>query len=133
MLRRKRGVALFLFVLTGAIVGGMIGDALQTSQFFGENCKKIRFKRVIFKKVEPARNQLYCNATNSVANYCQLIRICLATPRALFEFAIARFRKQGITVYLVPICFNFFENNSFKSDFLQFSLKNCDQNVIKYS
>ena len=39
MLRRKRGVALFLFVVTGAIVGGMIGDALQASQFFGESTK----------------------------------------------------------------------------------------------
>ena len=67
--------------------------------------------------MEPARNQLYCNATNSVANDCQLIGICLATPRPLFKFAGARFKKTGITVYLVPKCFYFFENNSFKSDF----------------
>ena len=58
MLRRKRGVALFLFVLTGAIVGGMIGDALQASQFFGENTKFLIQRYEVFS-VPPATLDFY--------------------------------------------------------------------------
>ncbi len=58
MLRRKRGVALFLFVVTGAIVGGMIGDALQASQFFGENTKFLIQRYEVFS-VPPATLDFY--------------------------------------------------------------------------
>ncbi len=58
VLRRKRGVALFLFVVTGAIVGGMIGDALQASQFFGENTKFLIQRYEVFS-VPPATLDFY--------------------------------------------------------------------------
>lgn len=58
MLRRKRGVALFLFVVTGAIVGGMIGDALQASQFFGESTKFLIQRYEVFS-VPPATLDFY--------------------------------------------------------------------------
>ena len=58
MLRRKRGVALFLFIVTGAIVGGMIGDALQASQFFGESTKFLIQRYEVFS-VPPATLDFY--------------------------------------------------------------------------
>ncbi|MHC1717674.1 MAG: DUF4321 domain-containing protein [Acidaminococcaceae bacterium] len=58
MLRRKRGVSLFLFVVTGAIVGGMIGDALQASQFFGDSTKFLIQRYEVFS-VPPATLDFY--------------------------------------------------------------------------
>lgn len=58
MLRRKRGVALFLFVVTGAIVGGMLGEALQASQFFGESTKFLIQRYEVFS-VPPATLDFY--------------------------------------------------------------------------
>lgn len=58
VLRRKRGVVLFLFIVTGAIVGGMIGDALQASQFFGENTKFLIQRYEVFS-LPPATLDFY--------------------------------------------------------------------------
>ena len=58
VLRRKRGVVLFLVIVTGAIVGGMIGDALQASQFFGENTKFLIQRYEVFS-LPPATLDFY--------------------------------------------------------------------------
>lgn len=58
MLRRKRGVALFLFIVTGAIVGGMIGEALQATQVLGESTKFLIQRYDVFS-VPPATLDFY--------------------------------------------------------------------------
>ena len=58
MLRRKRGVALFLFIVTGAIVGGMIGEALQATQVLGESTKFLIQRYEVFS-VPPATLDFY--------------------------------------------------------------------------
>ena len=58
MLRRKRGVALFLFIVTGAIVGGMIGEALQATQVLGESTKLLIQRYEVFS-VPPATLDFY--------------------------------------------------------------------------
>lgn len=58
MLRRKRGVALFLFIVTGAIVGGMIGEALQATQILGESTKFLIQRYDVFS-VPPATLDFY--------------------------------------------------------------------------
>lgn len=58
MLRRKRGVALFLFIVTGAIVGGMIGEALQATQALGESTKFLIQRYEVFS-VPPATLDFY--------------------------------------------------------------------------
>lgn len=58
MLRRKRGVALFLFMVTGAIVGGMIGEALQAAQVLGESTKFLIQRYEVFS-VPPATLDFY--------------------------------------------------------------------------
>ncbi|MGE4588331.1 MAG: DUF4321 domain-containing protein [Acidaminococcaceae bacterium] len=58
MLRRKNGVVLFLFVVAGAIVGGMIGDVLQSTQIFGENTKFLIQRYEVFS-VPPATLDFY--------------------------------------------------------------------------
>ncbi|MDD4084891.1 MAG: DUF4321 domain-containing protein [Acidaminococcaceae bacterium] len=39
MFRSRKGLTLFLFMVTGAVVGGLVGDMLQKTQFFGEGTK----------------------------------------------------------------------------------------------
>lgn len=58
MLRRKRGMALFLFIVTGAIVGGMIGEALQATQVLGESTKFLIQRYEVFS-VPPATLDFY--------------------------------------------------------------------------
>ena len=58
MLRRKRGVALFLFIVTGAIVGCMIGEALQATQVLGESTKFLIQRYEVFS-VPPATLDFY--------------------------------------------------------------------------
>ena len=58
MLRRKRGVALFLFIVTGAIVGGMIGEALQATQVLGESTKFLIQRYEVFS-VPPSTLDFY--------------------------------------------------------------------------
>lgn len=58
MLRRKRGVALFLFIVTGAIVGGMIGEALQATQVLGGSTKFLIQRYEVFS-VPPATLDFY--------------------------------------------------------------------------
>ena len=58
MLRRKRGVALFLFIVTGAIVGGMIGEALQATQVLGESTEFLIQRYEVFS-VPPATLDFY--------------------------------------------------------------------------
>jgi len=46
--RRKSGLAFFLFLVTGAIVGGLASEVLQTTQFFGESTKFLVQKYEVF-------------------------------------------------------------------------------------
>lgn len=48
MFRRKSGLAFFLFLVTGAIVGGLASEVLQTTQFFGESTKFLVQKYEVF-------------------------------------------------------------------------------------
>ncbi|MGL5206806.1 MAG: DUF4321 domain-containing protein [Acidaminococcaceae bacterium] len=58
-MRRKRGAAsVFLFMVTGAIVGGMIGEALQTNQVLGESTKFLIQRYEVFS-VPPATLDFY--------------------------------------------------------------------------
>ena len=48
MFRRKSGLAFFLFLVTGAIVGGLASEVLQTTQFLGESTKFLVQKYEVF-------------------------------------------------------------------------------------
>ena len=58
MVRNRKGLTFTLFVVTGAIIGGIIGDVLNTSQVLGDATKFFTQKHEIIN-IAPATFDLY--------------------------------------------------------------------------
>ena len=85
MLRRKRGIVFFLFIVTGAIVGGLVGDTLQTTQFFGESTKFLVQKYEVFT-VPPSTLDFYVMKITAGFDFRPNLVSILGMMIALFIF-----------------------------------------------
>lgn len=85
MLRRKKGIILFLFIVTGAIVGGLVGNVLQTTQFFGENTKFLVQKFDVFS-VPPATLDFYVMKISAGLEFKPNLVSIIGMLTALFIF-----------------------------------------------
>lgn len=56
--RQKRGLIFFLFIVTGAIIGGILGDVLNSTQMLGEATKFFTQKYEVIN-IAPAAFDFY--------------------------------------------------------------------------
>ncbi|HIU64880.1 MAG TPA: DUF4321 domain-containing protein [Candidatus Avacidaminococcus intestinavium] len=58
MLRNKKGLVFFLFIITGALIGGIIGDVLSSTHVLGDATRFFTQKYEVIK-ISPATFDFY--------------------------------------------------------------------------